>query len=309
MRRASVPRCAVGLLTAVLAAGCAVSLEDAHHSTESTAPVLPGCGLTYDDGQPVYGRLTSVPGDPPLWLAGDDGNRVLRGLPGEDCAPLETVGTVALPGAGLAGVATADGVAWFYRGGGVALGPTFDAVTPSDEPLWTADRPPYGTAAVADDGFAWLYGCLPARFLDADCWVARAPLDDLANRGAYTYWTGSGRWQPDIDDAFPLLSAGTEVSVARAGDRFLMAYVTPLGNELTLRSSPGPAGPWSAPVVVGRCALPSDDAQAFCARVGLHPDAAPAGSVGITYGAGSFTPGAAAVQMRFVEVEVPSSLP
>jgi hypothetical protein len=296
--------------------------------------VVAGCELRLTSGEAVRGRAISVATpDGTVWLAesaGDDRDLVLRGEPGADCAPLEIVARNALPApaegtrSGLGGVFAGDRALWFFRedvpdpqaafgvrtaGFGVASGPSFDAVEAGADLLWTGDRPPYGAAVVSGGDQLYAYGCVGARYLDADCYAARVPAGAADRRGAYEYWTGADLWHAAADDAFPLLAAGTQVSVAwhPSLKRYLMAYVTPLGDRLTVRSAPGPDGPWSAPFDAGRCLLPADFEGPYCQAVDLHPEAATGRRIVLTYGAASFGDGSAPT--RRVEVEAPADLP
>src|SRR5689334_19489676 len=60
--------------------------------------------------------------------------------------------------------------------------------------LWTADRPPYGSSAIVEGDYIYVFGGLAARFLAADAYVARVPLASLTESSAYEYWTGGGAW-------------------------------------------------------------------------------------------------------------------
>jgi len=197
--------------------------------------------------------------------------------------------------------------------------------------LWTADRPSYGSGVGQLGGFVYVVGGLSAGFLGADMFVARAPFDRVAVAGAYEYAQGGGTWGPDPDAAAAFARGGTAPSLAfyPARGRWLLAYATPLAQEVTVRSGLGPAGPWSLPVTLGRCAIPPEDPNAFCADVVLHPllspvapapDASPlapdaAVDIVLSYGLGSFgaPPGASvppsAYATRLARVPWPATLP
>ena len=202
---------------------------------------------------------------------------------------------------------------WGLTGHGVAQATAGSAVTFESLPLplWTADRFGYGSAAVVDGDQVFVFGCRPGDFLSADCSVARAPEDAAGDGAAYEYTVGGAHWERDIDRAFPLLEAGSSVSARyfEALGRYLMAYATPLGSEIVLRSGLSPAGPWSGPHPVALCELPEPDA--FCGRVDLHPTLrAEPGRVVVSYSVGSFGAGPgedpAAYSVRLASVSVES---
>jgi hypothetical protein len=164
-------------------------------------------------------------------------------------------------------------------------------------PLWTSDRPAYGTAAVTDAGTAYVYGCLATGFLDGDCYVARADAASIGEESAYEYYAGGGRWSAQIEDAWPMTSGGTEVDVTwwAPQSRWILAYVAPLGDTIALRSGLTPSGPWSAPIPVATCDLA--DADMFCAGVHfLAGVSVETGSVALSYAVGSLSADAAARQ-------------
>ncbi len=155
--------------------------------------------------------------------------------------------------------------------------------------LFTADRPRFGSAAVRVDDDVYVFGGLPARFLSADVFLARAPIARLAEPAAYEYWQGGGGWTEDADSAAPVVEGGTSPSVVydAAHNRWLMAYATPLAREIQVRSGLGVTGPWSRPIVLGGCRLPPKDTQAFCDDVTLLPSLGSA-SIEVGYRVGSF---------------------
>jgi hypothetical protein len=160
--------------------------------------------------------------------------------------------------------------------------------------LWTPDHPPYGSAAVASGGYVDVLGCVAARFLDADCFLARAPAGDLADESAYAYYVGAGRFSSRVDDSWPLTTGAASLDVAPrpAEGRWVMLYATPLGTTITLRSGLAPQGPWSAPIPIATCDLA--DADMFCTGIHLHPTIASfPGTVVVSYAAASMSADAA----------------
>jgi hypothetical protein len=195
----------------------------------------------------------------------------------------------------LSGV-VAGGVAMLYYAdpsgsiGVAAQDPVDGRFRPGATLLWTSDRPAFGTAAVTDGTNVYAIGCQGARFLDADCFVARAPVASPDDESAYGYYIGGGRWSPRVEDAWPVTSGGAALDVAWLPDRsrWLAAYVPPLGDTITLRSGLTPEGPWSAPLAVATCALADPDM--FCAGIHLHPAlSAPPGTIALSYAAASLS--------------------
>lgn len=328
----------VALLGVSLAA-CAWSLEGADGApVDQTAPVAPSCAVMAD-GRAVHGALRSVVGadGEVRWFAdlvegvGEDGptrNARLRGAIDATCVGLSVAQEETLEAEGrfldgLDAVAASGGApavrfysAWVFDEGaafGVRVLGVGAATAPSLDGPWTpgplvigAGYPAYGVALAADEGQLYAWGCAAARFLGADCGLARVPREQVDNAAAYAFWVGSDRYTPRIDEAFPMVSAGLDPSVRRVGERWVMAYATPFGREIIVRDGVGPGGPWSAPRAVAGCALPSP--EAWCTSVALHPsleDPEGAGRVAVSYAvrtgleAGADLP----TRLAFIELE------
>lgn len=347
-RLAGVARCAL-LLAATHS--CSVSLDEpllppeqapVARSLEACRP-LPGVGETLD------GRLMSLPGGAlgdgtALVVAdglGDGDGAAGFEIPSTACAGGERelearpiVDTAALGGdvsahpralvrAGNAAlvffVAERANEGSIYGpvalGTGVARWDSVAARFAAPVLLWTADRPSYGSGAVADSTHVYAFGGLAARFLSADVYVARAELGRVEDPGSWEYWGGGGSWSTRADAAWPVVEGGTEPSVAYHPGlgRWLLAYSTPLATEITVRSGLGPAGPWSRPHLAARCALPASDPESFCRDVVLHPAFSSPDGLAVSHGVGSFHRALSApaedYRARWAALPLPQSLP
>ncbi len=67
--------------------------------------------------------------------------------------------------------------------------------------------------------------------------MARAPAASVADENAYTYYVGGALFSPRVDDAWLMATGASSLDLALVGTRWLMAYVTPLGSTITLRSA------------------------------------------------------------------------
>ncbi|TNF23983.1 MAG: DUF4185 domain-containing protein [Deltaproteobacteria bacterium] len=322
----SAERAAASLALALTLAGCAIQLDDGATAADGDDNVttLPSCAvLAAGDVVGVRGRLRVLPapGGGELVVADALQRRATAPLKlddavyvavpqdsGEACGePLASDAGAAVPGLDLSALSTDDGgfLATFTADGAVyafvetssgftALGTglaRWDAArgvfVAGPRYLFAAGRPSYGEAALTHDGFVYAYGCASAGFLRDDCYVARAPLDALDDPTAWTYYRDGDAFESDPDDAWPLFSGGRGLAARRLADgRVLVAYATPLGDTVFVRTGLGPAGPWSPAVAVTRCALPIG---AFCGAMSFVPalDGA-AGEPALTYAIASF---------------------
>lgn len=149
----------------------------------------------------------------------------------------------------------ADGE-WDFRSvsGSVAL--WRDPSSPAERiepPLFGAEEPDWGSAAVLDGAYVYVYAC-EFDGSGKPCLVARAPLAKVTKRDRYEFWGRNGKWSAEWRDAVPAFSGGSLFSVhynAYLG-RFLAFYTAGLGGGFHLRTAPRPEGPWSEAVVFGR---------------------------------------------------------
>ncbi len=160
-------------------------------------------------------------------------------------------------------------------GYGVAFrDPDGDVYQPQASLLFTADRPSYGSAALRVGDWIYAFGCRPADAFQADCFVARVPVDQMGNETAYHFYRGGGEWTSNADEAGAIASANAPLSVRwdELSGLYLMTYVPPLSSELTLRTAQAPEGPWSEARVLARCKIPDDDPGAVCTGGLQHPE-------------------------------------
>jgi len=330
-----------------LLAGCAVTLPGgdlggapAPSASATSAAVMPGClpfrAIAGVDAATGAVRSVSLPDGSTLLVVDD---AIVSGVdvpslelttpPGAslaDCLAAATLsGDEAVSAldpptlSPLSGYSASGAAMLYYTDASMSAGvasrdPSDGRFRPSGVPLWTSDRPAFGTAAAVTGDDVETIGCRSARYLDADCFVARAPLARAGDESAYEYYVGGGRWSPRIDDAWPATSGEGSIDVAflPSENEWVMAYVAPLARTIFLRRGLSPEGPWSAPVAAATCDL--SDGDMFCG-VHLHPALfARTGSIVLSYSAGSLSPEVAARRAaepmkwwpRFVELRVPT---
>ncbi|MFZ5890872.1 MAG: DUF4185 domain-containing protein [Myxococcota bacterium] len=275
-------------LTFVIVAACSacaidIGVDERRTSpTQPQSPVLAGCRPLLDHVSALEGRLDAqtLPNGTTL-LVTESPNRAFLGHNSacfESATPLATDtlfdgSAVGVSTAKLLAAVNASGYCFFNAASGIGIA-RWNSARMSFEALsllWTADRPNFGSAAAVVDGYVYAFGGLAVRFLAADVYLARAPLEHIADFSAYEYWQGGGGWTPDVDRAVPIFEGGLSPSILfdATRSRWLAAYTSPLSNEVQVRSGLNVSGPWSSPYVIGRCELPPSDHEAFCGDVTL----------------------------------------
>ena len=150
-------------------------------------------------------------------------------------------------------------------------------------------RPTWGAAVAADPTWVYVYGTRPGGLwvFGSSLHVARSRPSDLADPGAWEFWTGHG-WATTPDPLGTLVPAEVGVSqilsvferggswyaVSKRGDVF--------GTDLVVWKAPSPQGPFVAGPVVA--SLPSDEDGVLRYMPLAHPElpAAP-GAVVVSY--------------------------
>lgn len=132
--------------------------------------------------------------------------------------------------------------------------------------LWTGGAPAFGASALAVGGWIYVYAPGPITRL------ARVRPARIAERDAYRYWAGRGRWTASWRSAAALPSAGPEASVRFDSylGRFVMADLG-LAKVVRLRFASHPWGPWSRPTPVCSC-QPEGDPEALCYGAKQHAE-------------------------------------
>lgn len=154
-----------------------------------------------------------------------------------------------------ANMQTGPGGQWDFHSvsSSVAMWDTPDAPAKRVEPpLFSAEEPDWGSAAVLVDEDIYVYACE----FDGNkkpCLVARVRFESATDRSRYRFWAGDGVWSPDWRDAVSVFDGGSLFSVHynKHVRKYLAFYVSGLGGAFKLRTADVPQGPWSEPYAIG----------------------------------------------------------
>ena len=153
------------------------------------------------------------------------------------------------------------------------------------------ERRSFGSAVLAADGFAYIFGARERTGPAKTMILARAPADSLADFAAWQFRTSDG-WSTNVAGAADLCSGvASEYSVSwmPALRQFvLICSENGLSPNIVARTAPEPWGPWSEPTVVYRCPE-TWNKKVFCYAAKAHPMLASSqDELIITYAANSF---------------------
>ena len=159
--------------------------------------------------------------------------------------------SVAGPGFDFQGVGTS--VAIWRRFADIPQRPTLSPPFVVDHPdlLFNEREPTFGSAALINDGVLYAYGC-GSNFdgLDKGCRLGKVSVATVQRRLTWTFYAGHGRWSPSVADAISVFEGNDILSVAWNSylQRFVAIYSQPFSQDVMLRTSPAPEGPWSSPL-------------------------------------------------------------
>jgi hypothetical protein len=127
--------------------------------------------------------------------------------------------------------------------------PADGAVDTVPEMLFRQDEPGFGSAAVTEANLLYVYACDSNGYLK-ECRIGRVPLDDALDRSAWQFYTGR-RWSDDVTAATSVLAGNDVMTIAYNAylGKYLAVYAPPFVNQVMLRSSLRPEGPWSDEVL------------------------------------------------------------
>lgn len=132
--------------------------------------------------------------------------------------------------------------------------PTFNPpIVPNHADLMFNDsQPNFGTASLIRTGTLYVYGCgTPTNGADKGCRLAKVSSAKAQNLNAWTFYSGNGNWSPQINDAVSVFTGSSIMSVAWNSylQLYIAVYSPPFSQNVMIRTSPNPEGPWSGELV------------------------------------------------------------
>jgi len=183
--------------------------------------------------------------------------------------------------------------------------PTFNSPVVPDHPdlMFDQKEPNFGTSALISGGVLYIYGCgTPANGADKGCRLAKVDPGSAQDRSAWSFYAGNGNWRSQLSNAVSVFNGSSIVSVS--WNDFLQDYVAlyspPFSQNVMMRTSPQPEGPWSGEV---KALVAKQPVSGNVYDAHTHPeyDANGGQTIFVTYSraTGTFTS-----ELRLVEVEL-----
>lgn len=114
--------------------------------------------------------------------------------------------------------------------------------------MFNQDEPAFGSAAFITGGTLYIYGCgVPSNSSDKGCRVAKVDPASVLNRSAWTFYAGNNNWSSQLSDAVSVIPDANILSIAWNDylQQYVAVYSQLLSQNVMVRTSPTPQGPWS----------------------------------------------------------------
>ena len=154
-----------------------------------------------------------------------------------------------------ANMETGPGGQWDFRSVSSSVATWDDPDAPAtriEPPLFSAEEPDWGSAAVLVDEDIFVYAC-EFDGKNNPCLVGRVPFKSATDRSDYRFWAGNGVWSLNWRDAILVFDAGSLFSVHYSThlQKYLAFYIPYIDGAFAMRTADFPQGPWSEPRAIG----------------------------------------------------------
>jgi hypothetical protein len=95
--------------------------------------------------------------------------------------------------------------------------------------------------------------------LDKGCRLAKVDPANVQDRTTWTFYAGSGRWSVSVNDAVPVFHGLDILSVSWNSylQQYVAVYSALFSQDVMMRTSPNPEGPWSEEIKVFTAMAPA----------------------------------------------------
>jgi hypothetical protein len=181
--------------------------------------------------------------------------------------------------------------------------PTINPTAEHPDLLFGQNDPDFGSAAFASEDTLYAYAC-NGNILGAPCVLGQVALENVLNLTAWIFYAGNGNWSGNVADAVTVMNAAPIMSVS--WNDYLQCYVAvynaPFSQDVMMRTSPKPEGPWSQEVTAFEALVPTNGGSAVHDAL-AHPEFN--GNDGqIMYVTYSHSTGAFTSDLQLISVEV-----
>ncbi len=182
--------------------------------------------------------------------------------------------------------------------------PTLNPPIVSGHPdlLFTQNEPGFGSASFVGNGTLYAYGC----DYGSGCKLGKVAPSSAQDRSAWTFYAGNGNWSAQIGDAIPVFNDASILSISWNAflQRYLAVYSPPFSQNVVMRTSVKPEGPWSSEIVAFVAMQPTSG-NVYDALAHVEYDSNRGQTIYVSYSRS--TPAPFSSEVRLVAVEFKSS--
>jgi hypothetical protein len=182
--------------------------------------------------------------------------------------------------------------------------PTLNPPIVTDRPdlLFTQNEPGFGSAAFISNGTLYAYGC----DYNSGCQLGKVAPSSARDRSAWSFYAGNGNWSAQIGDAISVFNDASILSISWNAylQCYLAVYSPPFSQNVVMRTSMNPEGPWSSEIVAF-AAMPPTSGNVYDALAHVEYDSNGGQTIYVSYSRS--TPAPFSSEVRLVEVKFQSS--
>jgi hypothetical protein len=166
--------------------------------------------------------------------------------------------------------------------------PTFSPAIVADHPdlMFGQNEPTFGSAALISNGVLYVYGCGNSLDgLDKGCRLGKVNPATVQDRSTWLFYSGGATWSSSVSQGVPVFDGLDILSVSWNSylQRFIAVYSSLLSQNVVMRTSSAPEGPWSDELLLFAAMAPVDGGNTYDAQAHSEYDANGGQTIYVTY--------------------------
>src|SRR5208282_2231157 len=172
--------------------------------------------------------------------------------------------------------------------------------------IFTQTEPGFGSASFISSGTLYAYGCS----YNSGCQLGKVDPSSAQDRSAWTFYAGNGNWSAQIGDAISVFNDANILSISWNVflQRYLAVYSPPFSQNVVMRTSVNPEGPWSSEIVAFVAMQPTSG-NVYDAHAHVEYDSNSGQTVYVSYSRSTPAPFSSEVRLVAVEFKSPNGQP
>jgi hypothetical protein len=183
--------------------------------------------------------------------------------------------------------------------------PTFNPPIVADHPdlIFTQNEPGFGSAAFISNGTLYAYGC----DYSSGCQLGKVDPSSAQDRSAWSFYAGNKIWSAQIADAVSVFNDASILSISWNAylQRYLAVYSPPFSQNVVMRTSVNPEGPWSSEIVAFVAMQPASG-NVYDALAHAEYDANGGQTIYVSYSRNTPAPFSSEVRLVAVQFQTPN---